>query len=328
MRLNIAPKNHESLNCQEVLLLSVAEWWERGHVLMFTESWGFTYTPYDAENPEIFGKRFGSNDVNWRSNLGLYHGVQTALWDKEKTAAEIIRIAEEELAQQRPLAIIMDYFWCPWVEEYYQKYHGGAGGLPHTCMIVGLEGDNIVCIDPTFAPTEQVLLPLDHFEQGCGGHMRVWLADEPAWPNWRDVLARSVAYLGEGEANAFYQIRLFADEMEKYVDISKEKEGFENKPGYSPIVFKLKLIGFGRKKAAMLLTELGNRHDVPTLLDFAAKLEECAAKWDRMSLSMMKALYTKKPAGPLANVVNAIREVASMEEQLAQDLKQFLGQQS
>ena len=325
MRLNITPISHDSLNCQEVLLLSLSKFWERGNVLMYTESWGFFYTPYNAEEPVIFGKRFGSNDTKWRSNLSLYHGVQTSNWSTDKTAAEILRIAQEELEEQRPLPIIMDYFWCPWVTEFYQKFHGGAGGLPHTCMIVGIEGNDLVCIDPMFA-SEQVLLPLDHFEAGCGGYMKVSLAEEPQWPAWQDVLPRSLAHLGEQGSDVFDQIRQFANEFEAYIDIRFESVGFEHKPAFSPMLFKLKLVGFGRHKLSMLLTELGNRESIPELLEFADRMWKAGDEWNRISLNLMKAFYTKKPAATLEKVVGLLRACADVEEELARDMKQFLAQ--
>jgi hypothetical protein len=320
MLLNIKALEDKSMDCAEVLVVTVVAWWGRNHELMFAESWGFHYQPPVAGEPKILGNRINSRGGNLLELLEQYHGVHLVPHDT-KTAA-VLDVVRRELAAGRPVIISIDSFWCPW-DIGYLKHHN-----MHGCLVVGLEDDetSLYCIDGYYIK-DVGRLPMSSFKQGCGPCATIAVSgEEKSDADWGEIVQNAVRRLSE--TDAFQEILAFAAEIESSLDLSAEGEGFENNFWDCPLIHQLLNIGRGRIQFANALRLLARRNQVNALLPLAERLEKVGWQWTTVRSMLIKEQMMPDPAVTISAVVGKIKEAVVEEESLARALLELCGRGS
>ncbi|PPA68714.1 hypothetical protein [Jeotgalibacillus proteolyticus] len=312
MNTSIVPVHDDAYSCLEDLIYSLCVWKDNDFHAMFASSWNFDLDPFDSKSPLSLAKRIGTGNKEWDKLLSIYHGVKISDQQNRFSAKELLqRIKDRSL--ELPLIIAFDYYYCPWSKEFYYKYHGGGGGLSHTILLSSIENEGFMCIDPLFS-TNVEYLPFNHFIKGYEGYRTVSFTKNIYTEidcNWLEVTRYGV---NKSLTSKFFdQLTTLTKEISN-LDLVLESKGFEDRPGLSPIMYQLKLIGMGRKKFSKLLyrTYLQTRNEKFNIL--SKEVHKLGTDWDYLSNLMMKVFYTKHPERVLKKLVAKINEIRIQEE--------------
>ncbi|MFF2154436.1 hypothetical protein ACFVVQ_03900 [Paenibacillus chitinolyticus] len=149
------------------LFITVANWLDRDHDLLFVKSCNFKFLPTDPKQPKLIGKRIISVRHNSFDYFENYHGIKYT-FIKSKKSYEIYKILLEQLSLRRPVIINLDAFWTSWNAYGYQKIHDS-----HYCLVIGVNQSEkfFYCLDPIYSMQVLKLSFRDFYNgsnRGCG----------------------------------------------------------------------------------------------------------------------------------------------------------------
>ncbi len=315
MILDIKPLHDELSDCFEELLISVAAWWGRGYEFMFVDTWSFDYLSRRLDETAPLNRRIrpwpGGNHY---PSLEKYYGIKLIRHDT-RTADEVTAIINQELSQDRPAAIYIDSFWCPWNPDY-QKAH-----YRHYCLAVGFnEPDrSIYCIDPSYSEKREKLTR-HNLAAGCGRSVTFSIVhDQLMNIDWREVVSDAVRRALGG---AFTAIRNFAAELGVTDLINENTNG--GRDSYSALFVCFVEIGAYRQKIARILRTLSERNNIGELLAPAVQLEQIGDIWHKVGSIMVK--ITKKIASikRVNSLAALLGMIADTEEGIALELLKII----
>ncbi|MCG5250364.1 BtrH N-terminal domain-containing protein [Brevibacillus sp. NSP2.1] len=316
--LAIHPIHHDSRNCKEDTIVSVATWWKRDYALMFLESWGFTF---DRTQWQRTGKLYQSITPGIGDMLNLLkhlHGIEIVV-KGNASWQDTVALVESELQASRPVAIDLDSYYCPW-SHGYQKYHS-----LHTCLIVGEDKANqrYTLVDCFYERQNVTIAIADCFRHECRGiALFRKLPDSEQVFCWKQTIlyALKQTLYREHEQHAFAQMREFADVLQQLPTVAGE---FAEAPQVwmSPLLSVLHAISNGRKHFATALEYVSDRYDVDSLAPLIHDLSYSAAQWSTVLSMLTKAYYQSGDSALIQRAANKIRTVAELEEKVANQLQ-------
>ncbi len=316
MILEIKPQQDKLWDCFEKLIVSVAVWWRRGYEFMFVDTWSFDFQSRQPDQSIPLSRRVrpwpGSNHY---PSLEKYYGIRL-IRHNTRTIAEVMAIINAELNRERPTAVYIDSYWCPWNPEYQRTHHR------HYCLAVGLDESKrlLYCIDPSSSDNLETI-NLDQFSKGCGKCVTFTiLQDHKKKINWKEVVGDAVrCFVGAPEnGSAFAAIHRFASELT--IDDLKNENGHGTRDAYSDLYLLFLEIGLHRKKIAKILRVLAERYQVSGLISQAGRLEETADIWHQVGTLMVRMIKGRNSAKYFLGLVNLLKTLADVETDIANEL--------
>ncbi|WP_157696756.1 hypothetical protein [Brevibacillus formosus] len=316
--LDITPLHHESRNCKEDTIVTVASWWKCDYELMFLESWGFTFDLSQWKNSGRLYQSITSGIGDMLTLLKQVHGIEIVVMGN-KSLQDTVAIVESELKESRPVAFDLDSYYCQW-SHGYQKYHS-----IHTGLIVGVDPENhCYTLVDCFYEKKNVTIPIEH----CFKHEYRGIALFRKLPNaiegveWKQLIMQALSrtLFQNQETNSFDMMRSFAEVLEHLPTVEDEFNG-SKEVWMSPLLTVLYSISNGRKHFSTALQYVKTKYQVDDLVPLINDLAYAAAQWSTILSMITKAYYQSSDSQLIQRAASKIRMVAELEETIAVKLR-------
>ncbi|WP_010244000.1 BtrH N-terminal domain-containing protein [Acetivibrio cellulolyticus] len=307
--LNIKPININGNNCIDSFLFSYAISLQREAPMVFSEDIGFLYSPADPEHPEVLGNRISTGLKLKFPLFEKYCGIKSDM-HPPSSYEDILRVIKENLEQQRPVAVYIDAFWCPW-HKFYNKVHDD-----HFCLVIGIDSEsNLTCIDPGLYIENTCTLPFDFFKNGFGYYMTFQVSTITEKLDYTSVLKASLerAITSKSTEN----IRQFAEDIKFKLNMTEEFKDFKAKSSWSVDLLKnLEQISGARENYAKFLGYISEKCKEPRLSNFSADLLELQTKWQMVKVQLTKCYFMKSIEASIQSIYNLLYDISHIEEEL------------
>ncbi|MHB8063120.1 MAG: hypothetical protein ACYDG2_10885 [Ruminiclostridium sp.] len=320
MKLGIVPHHDDARDCEEDLIAAVACWLGRDYELMFSESWGFSFSPANEDLNSFIGNGIKFKKSSTWSLLEKYHGISVnvkPLNDFSKDTALIHR----ELSESRPVLLNIDGFYCRWWDKVYQKIH-----MPHSCLIIS---DNeseksFLCID-ALPISFGDYLSKEEFKQGCSEIITFKLNRQDRGDfDWREIFNNAYYSLHEmvNGINTFDSIGRLGEQISNLKDLKIEAMEFEENLTQAPLFRNLLGISRGCRQFAIVLKYICTRAEVDSvkLLELAKQLELVGLNWAEVQAVLIKAYYMPNPQMLIYRMAEKIKNSVYEEKRIAEEL--------
>ena len=305
MKLNIELIDNLEHNCLKGLIASIAEWKKKDYTLVYAESWDFVMN-YEIKgiNPQSF-VHLGIPDTLKYDLLKSSTGISlNQIFNKSKE--EFITTVKSELAQQRPIIIMLDYFWCPWnkdVSNITRNPH-------HASVVVGFDELGFNCLD--YSPRcDKCTLPYENIVY-IDEYITINI-DKPTYDyNYGDIIKRSINVLESHDI--FKAMRRFGNFIEESFDPVKYLEDVENN-AWMPNIWQLTLIAEGRCLYSKTLRTISGKNKIGSLLSIAERLDSTKPMWT-IVISLLTKIYLNKDLSLRKKLAKKIYEIADFEEDI------------
>jgi hypothetical protein len=318
--LEIRPVKKTNYDCFQTCMVTLAEYWNRGHIFMLADSWGFSYINRNVKQP--FGERISPDHYqNANYLLDYYHGINCS-WKLSTDLNEVFAEVHNQLVNSLPLILVIDSFWCPWLLDF-QKVH-----IQHYCIITGVNLDtgDLHCLDPYYSDKCEVL----KFSDLSNGYIKLLtfklnVSKELDDIDYKFLLSNyALKVLNKNNDQCpFEQMRQFADDVDVQFDITREVGNFENIESV-PLFFKLKLLESGRRNISELLLYICNSYHVRDLKGYSDKMEALSDLWRKVRLYIIKLSMSNTSKNSNRKVSQALYEIIDYERSVANELEQWL----
>lgn len=319
--LNILPKkNYEIQNCLDDIVVTVANWFNRGYELMYSGSWSFLYKPAKTHVAPL-GNSIDIIPTDKYILLEKYHGIKLN-FQKNKSLDDTLTIIGNELSKNRPVAIYINAFWCPTCFAYQiQKTEQN-----HFCLVVGVDMSKRILkyVDPFFMKSN-IELTIDDLTQGYRNQIITFSLINPeiSEVNWKIIISKIIDRLKNTfeELNIFDMIRKFSYHLRYSLDMKKEKVVPDMNVGDFPLIRKLISITNSRKEFCFLLDYMTKKYNVPYLIEFSSRIKDVTLKWGMVRALLCKSYLASNFSTVLKNkIADIVLDIADYEENIANDL--------
>jgi hypothetical protein len=316
--LDIKPLHEEGRDCFTDMVVSVAEWSKINYELAFVEAWNFKFLDQNPKQLKSIGVNIKPDWGRWQFLLRFYHGLQVVSF--RSTSLETLLLVKRELSMGRPVIIFIDSFYCPWHDNYQKHY-----GLKHTCMVVGINGNNLFCVDSMPLNTGAIL-PIEDFIKGVFGNATFVIAlNESNEAKWTGIIEEAVKRILDKKdgKNAIDSILDFSDCLEKYLNLKKEREGFKNLWDV-PLFKGLHSICGGRTHFAKALHFLALQNGIGDLIPIVDDLKLVGSRWAIIRGMLIKGSMMADGNLIKDRAVQRIRTIAEAEAGIAKNLNKLI----
>ncbi|WP_110460823.1 BtrH N-terminal domain-containing protein [Ruminiclostridium sufflavum] len=315
MNIDINPVHCEGLNCFEDILVTMASHYKAEYRLAFSDAWGFEFKPSNVSDSSLLGERIGNDVRNITGLLYKYSNINVVRIDTENPT-ELLGVIKEYLAQEIPLGLFIDAFWCPWLQGRYQRVHDA-----HHCLIIGMdEQNNFNCLD-TALNLNISTLPYNDYINGCKNCVKYEFVKSDIKPDYLGILNESIKNLNKKK---FYKdIKIFADEFKDKFDFSAEYRSFNLDVWYVLIDRNLRLIASGRTLYAQFIELISDKLHSDKLLDIKYELQKIASNWNKIRGILTKGYRKGSNDNVKGKVYSLLNEISNFEEELIKRLSQI-----
>ncbi len=311
-RLNVEPFHSDFANCTEECMISVANYFKRNYILMYSQAWGFSFVEGIDQSSDL-GYSLDADRGVIHELLRLYHGFQITI-NNEALAEQVKENIISELDNNKPVGILMDTYYYSW--DPNRNQHGS-----HCFLITGVDTQKelFYCTDPFFQKKDAILDFKDFIDGYLGVHFTVNLVNEEiADYSWKNIINNTINKLSgrdrQGES-IFENMLKYADYLEKNICLKNETSG-EARIIDMPFYVKLQDISRGRKQYALFIEEIASRHNISGLFEIAKKLKHASTKWDVVRGIMVKAVLSSDESIVKEKLSPKIREIANIEKDI------------
>lgn len=319
MMLNILSKNDDSQDCFDDIVATIAAWLNRDYELMYSGAWSFIYEPIESDVAPL-GNSINLIPYDKYALLEKYHGIKLVL--HEKTSLEhTLSIICSELSESRPVAVLINAFWCPSCPGYHlEKIQQN-----HFCLVVGLDTSNniIKYIDP-FYMKNNINLTMDEFANGYDGFVTFSVTSpEKSETDWLTIIRSIITRLKSTSfgINTFDMIRIFSNQLRSTLDMNREKSVSDMDIGDFPLIKKLVDISHDRKQICILLDYIAKKYIVPALAESSSRLRDTIFKWGMVRALLCRAYLTSNLSAELRNnLADKIIDIANDEDDISSNL--------
>ncbi|HEX2927709.1 MAG TPA: hypothetical protein VHP38_15860 [Ruminiclostridium sp.] len=308
IQLDVIPFHNDFTSCFEECMISVANYYRRGYILMYSQAWGFSF---ETVNYKINGIGNSIKDDRGRvyDLFDFYHGIRLSFTDNGDPF-EVMNIIISGLLNNNPIGVHMDTFYYSW--DPNKNQHG-----KHWFLITGVDTAKKVfyCTDPYFLQKDSVL----DFEDFIKGYLGVFFSfkiNKPETPDydWKQFVYK-IAEKFEGKNRG----RCIFENMSDFADIVEDEFSTENeRASYSRVVdmpyyTNLQSVSRGRLQYASFLEHTAARYNVNDLPFLSEKLRQASYKWDVLRGIITKGILASNESIIKAKIPPKIREIASAE---------------
>lgn len=322
MMLDIKPLHENYRSCVEDVVASVVSWWSREHELMYAGAWNFKYSRWNPVMSNTFGRRLNEGEDESWTYLASFHGVALSFQDNLYSPSDALDLIGSELRKKRPVMTYVNDFWCPWRKDYQTEHQ------IQPCLVIGFDtsGTNLICIDP-FSTYEVLVFPVEQFVlayKGCVTFIKFQQVETIT--NIKNIVGISPLKLfdSEGGKNRFDDMRVFAGDIDKTLDLNMEVQGGTASAPKSELLNIVKYITRRRKQFSVLLKYAEERYG-GFFAGYSVKMDSVWQKWNIITNLFLKMYYMQDWYESRKNLADKIWKVADFEESIAKALLSDLG---
>ncbi len=309
-RLNVVPFHNDYAHCLDECMISVANYYRRNFILMYSQAWGFSFVEnfYQSNNT---GYSLDTDRGAIYELLCLYHGVQVTFVNKPE-AVQVKNIIINELNNNKPVGVSMDTYNYSW--DPNKNQHG-----KHWFLITGVDTQKelFYCTDPFFQKRDAILDFKDFIDGYLGIHFTFNLVkEEIAEYSWKDIINNTIDKISGRDqkgTNIFENMLKYADYVEKNTCLSNETSG-NVRIVDMPVYVGLQAISRGRKQYALFLEDIAAKYHIRELYKIADKLKHASTKWDAVRGIMVKGIVASNESIIKGKLPPKIREIANFEK--------------
>lgn len=316
IQLDVMPFHSDYANCLEECMISVANFYNRGHILMYSQSWGFSFDIANFKNNGTGNSILDDRGSSIYVLLEHYHGIKMS-FTHNHDPQNVMNIILKELMNNSPVGIFMDTFYYSW--DPNKNQHG-----KHWFLISGVDTEKEVfyCTDPYFIQKDSILDFKDFLCGYQGVYFNFELTKSEIFDyDWKELIQNTAEKLqgkktGKSIFDSMYD---FADSIEDTFCIEKEIASCSRVIDM-PYYLNLQSVNRGRQQYARFLEYSANRYNVNDLLCLSEKLTRVSYKWDVLRGIITKGIISKNESIIKSKIPDKIREIASIERDILNSL--------
>lgn len=309
MRLNIELMNNLEHNCVDGLIASVAKWNNRAYELAYANAWDFSIY-YEIKGENTFAQLNIPITLDY-DILKSNNGIDLKYIEFNKNKNDFLTILKKELAQQRPIIIILNYCWCPWNKEV-----SNITDMPgHASLVVGFDELGLNCLD--YSPRcENCILPYENIVN-IDGYATIKFDDKPMYGNdYKEIITKSINLIESHDI--FNAMREFGNFMQESFDPVKYLNEVEN-DAWLPNVWQISLISESRGLFSKTLKTISVMSKIESLVTIAERLELAKPMWSTVKVLLTK-IYYNNDLRLKEKIAQQIYEIADFEENIYRSL--------
>ncbi|WP_418038486.1 BtrH N-terminal domain-containing protein [Paenibacillus xylanilyticus] len=314
MSLAITPFKHETLNCLESQIISIALSWNKRYELMFLGKWGFSFRSREYDTASITGDRILTQMDDTFIPLEYYHGIKMEEHQVAKTSA-MMDLIQLYLAENVPVILFVDSYWCPW-DPGYQTYHN-----MHFVIVVGIDEkqERFICVDG-FYDKHREHLPLKDLHQYCSVCYSIRNVEKKqSIPSTEEVAAYTWNKLS-GEYGMKEAIISFSEDIIHHFNYTEEIGRYKDKWWASPLFKRLIKVSQGR----LLFAEALHFMNDVRLSPIVDEMKLASRNWENLRVMLLKSSHLADPMVMLQRVANKLEEMAEAEAQILQQFSEMV----
>ncbi|WP_068773782.1 BtrH N-terminal domain-containing protein [Paenibacillus sp. FJAT-26967] len=323
--LHLTPNYDAQLTCEEGMIASICNWLQIDYQMLFIDSWGFHFNAPTGPEKIKLGDRISHSTlgdekyIQCVDYMKIHHGLQID-YEVFLTLEQMLTSVRQELECSRPLAVLTDSYWCPWIPSF-QKQHDD-----HFLIIVGVDetSGHFLCIDPMFSKKVEKL-SYEFMMKGIHGYLifTIETGIRPVWhKDWVRNISNSLLILNNPAENTdvFRAMKRLSEDILDKFDYELER-GSE---GLVPlIVRRFSEISKGRYKYSELVALLADLYKDDRLLYFSNGVREAGEKWGVIQQLLTKFMITGRNS-TLVRISEKIADAAHFEKQLVEEFQQYI----
>lgn len=298
--LALRPYNKKGNLCIDDCIMSVADYFHKNYIYMYTKGLHFTYFPKIQRNESVLNcirtsSIYPVSEHNLQEKLqylqdfvGLRIDVKPNI-DISKN--ELVDFIRKNIRRDIPIGIFLNTYWTPWHTAYFHKVH-----MPHSFLIIDINDreeyllcmDGVLCDQPVRLPFKNLFL--------CTGLISFNPIEPRVNLNFYNVISQIVGNLYDNEK--LYScdcIRAFSRDIGK-LNFKQEEKNLYRDLNISPFMFGLKSVEFSRKNMADMFGYMSEqfRCQKQELLSMQSKLNAIARQWEIVIVYLIKGFYSNQ----------------------------------
>lgn len=260
-----------NLSCLERPIATVLNWQGVDYRYIFSSCWTFSYNYMEHYNgiqnvPELMS--FLENSEKY---TGISFNIQMPSSDKR------IQIISDEIANNRPVIVYINSYWCPWFPSYKRSH------IHHYILVIGINTEDhyFTCLDK-LDTQKKVILPFDDYNNGAGELALVRFSQYFNYKAVRKLLIVNAINSLAPNATKLC-IHEFADQIRTNINMDEQLKNYHD-ARVAPIYTWLKGIADDRLNYAgflkLILTDCN---------DYCLKLADLSSDWRSVIILLIKA---------------------------------------
>lgn len=229
------------------------------------------------------------------------------MYSKEEKSLSVIK---NHLLQNRPVAVIADTYYVPWLEKHYQKIHS-----EHAFLTVGCDGKGIYCND--IRDDKQFIIQ-NHIENELFEKMYLNTCAIFQIDRNKEIEEDVLSEIKKVDFDAFAKMEDFADVIEKRGFHISEVEPFD--AGEGILLRAIRNVARSRYNyisALEYVQELTGRDDISQIIKLIQRSNE---NWELIKILIYKAFVEEKINKYNSKIVSLIRQSRELEQNAYQIL--------
>ena len=322
--LTIWPYHKEGNLCIDDNIESVAKFFNKEYIYMYTKGLNFTYNHKIQEGICTLSKiivncTYPSKEKDFPTAMRYMQDIVGLRLEFIPclgfTIDDYVCVIREYVMEGVPVGIFFDTFDTPWHTKFYHKTH-----MPHVFLVVDVfeEERYLLCVDGVISNTP-VKLPFQEIVLNKG-----ILSYEPITPrfvaNLRNIIMTVTDGLTDGErSNKYDYMRLFSHDIRKLTFTDEERASYKDL-NIAPFMFGMKSIEYARKNIADMFLYMSGKFNEKSkrLLDIHSMMVSAAKQWELFIVYMIKGFYsTRKTDCYMDEAANILLALANSEEDIA-----------
>jgi len=313
MLLNIQPLHIDGLNCKEDVFFTVAGFFKKEYQLAFSEAFNFQYHQPEDGQPASMGPRIATGNMNTRSLLEKYCGVDVLTF-KAESAEEIVEIIREQQKLGNPTAFSINTYWCPWSSNYQVQSFG------HTCLAVDIDRENkITCLDPV-AGLELFYLPYSEYKNGFAFYSTFRLREQQEKLNYKNIFTDSVNKISS--FNMFENMEGFLADFNTRFNFEEEFKNARPDIWGSLFYRNLVYVAGSRYLYSQFVSHINKELQTPRLDKLEKDLLYVCSKWKVAISWLLKGFYTSFSQGVYDRAQKTLGDILKEEREIYKSLLQ------
>lgn len=314
---NLKPYYCNTNNCLQNALGIILKWKNLNPFLMYADSLNFGYNAF----LQPFSQRiFPYRDKTWFNYeifnlLSSLYGINVKIY-QNRSFNFIFNLVKKELNKNTPVIIEIDVFYCRW-HVSYRKYH-----LPHSCLINKLDYNSFSCIitDKRINENYEGKIYFEDIKESLISCMTFNFSNNTIINNYNKIIKNTCnnTLLGVNGISDYKYMRDCSIDLINDCDFKEEIDKHEDVWGI-PLIRCFGWVRWGRINFYNFLSFLDKNEVSVTIHKFMFDmLKESVVVWGTLQNTLIKNALLNNEKLDNKNISNMIKEVASIEESLAE----------
>lgn len=300
--------HEDGSSCLDETIAAFMNWLGIEYMVIYKRCWFFQYS---AEEKKI-GQRLAF-EIAWGNDMkaaGPYCGVyfHSVLAGDE----DFLQRIKEELESGRPVLLLIDAYWCPWLTAYQVRH------LLHDFILIGMNHDALIGTDSYYSQ-DRVELPLELLKQGAVSASLYRLGPRQKTCDVKEILKEFIHQFCS--VSSLENLELFQEDMRDLTFFQEIQEPYEESSFY----LWFDRYRNNRRKIPMLLKWLQRQSSLYDLSRCISVSEKLYLEWVYLHKLLLKANLSRQYAGKTAvNIQEHLKNLLHFERSLWEELQNIM----